>query len=72
MTMITVNKRTKAGKLLFEMAKLLAAKEKGVEIVSDKSSYNADFVAKIKKAENDIKAGRTTRINPENVWEDIL
>lgn len=50
------------------MAKLLAAKEKGVEIISDKSPYNADFVAKIKKAENDIKAGKTTRINPKNVW----
>ena len=32
MTTITINKRTKAGKLIFEMAKLLSEKEIGVVI----------------------------------------
>ena len=35
MTTITINKRTKAGKLIFEMAKLLSEKEKGVVISED-------------------------------------
>jgi basic membrane lipoprotein Med (substrate-binding protein (PBP1-ABC) superfamily) len=72
MTTITINKRTKAGKLLFEMAKLLSEKEEGVEIVSPKRAYSADFEAKIKKAEEDIKSGKATRINPKSIWESIL
>ncbi|MCD9854145.1 hypothetical protein LUD75_05490 [Epilithonimonas sp. JDS] len=43
MTTITINKRTKAGKLLFEMAKLLSEKEKGVTIKEDeKPRYNKE------------------------------
>ena len=42
MTTITINKRTKAGKLIFEMAKLLSEKEKGV--VSAEQKEFGEFV----------------------------
>ena len=38
----------------------------------EKKLYNPDFVAKIKKGEADIKKGKATRLNPNNVWDDIL
>lgn len=38
-----------------------------VEFTIEKS-YNPDFVAKMKRGEEDIKAGRTTKIEPANIW----
>jgi hypothetical protein len=32
------------------------------------SSYNAEFIAKMKRGEEDIKAGRTTKIEPADIW----
>ncbi|WPV00021.1 hypothetical protein SNE26_28835 [Mucilaginibacter sp. cycad4] len=34
----------------------------------DSKNYNADFVIKIKQSEDDLKAGRTTQINPADIW----
>ena len=33
-----------------------------------KNLYNPKFVAKMKKAEEDVKAGRTTKIEPADIW----
>jgi hypothetical protein len=33
-----------------------------------KSPYNADFVAKIKRSEEDLKQGRYTTIEPSDIW----
>lgn len=44
MTTITINKRTKAGKLLFEMAKLLSEKEKSV-VITEKGKLHEDTKA---------------------------
>ena len=30
--------------------------------------YSAEFIAKMKKGEEDIKAGRTTKIEPADIW----
>lgn len=30
--------------------------------------YNSEFVAKMKQAEEDVKAGRTTKIEPADIW----
>lgn len=69
MTTITINKRTKAGKLLFEMAKLLSEKEKSVVITEKgESPYNPEFVAKIKKAE---KRGNYIEVNPNDIWGSL-
>lgn len=76
MTTIIINKRTKAGKLLFEMAKLLSEKEEGVVIKEnnkeEKSPYNPEFVKKVKEAEKNIEQGKTITLDPNNVWESIL
>lgn len=52
MTTIIINERTKAGKTLFELAKILSVKSKGVIINIDDLQLSADKEAKkIKKAE---------------------
>jgi len=33
-----------------------------------KSPYSPEFVAKMKQGEEDIKAGRTTKIEPADIW----
>jgi len=38
----------------------------------ENEDYSAEFISKIKKGETDIKNGKTTRLNPENIWENIL
>ena len=30
--------------------------------------YNPEFIAKMKQGEEDIKAGRTTKIEPADIW----
>ena len=52
---------------------------KGIEIIENdteslkkESPYNPEFVAKIKKAEANIKKGKTTRLNTEDIWGSIL
>jgi hypothetical protein len=67
MTTITINERTKAGKALLEMAKLLAVTNKGVEI-NEKSPYNPEFVEKILEAE---KRGNYKTIDPDDVWGSL-
>jgi len=32
------------------------------------SQYNPEFAAKMKRGEEDIKAGRTTKIEPADIW----
>jgi hypothetical protein len=42
-----------------------------VEFTTEKSTegpYNPEFVAKMKQSEDDIKAGRTTKIEPADIW----
>ena len=31
-------------------------------------TYSPEFIAKIKQSEEDIKAGRTTKIEPADIW----
>lgn len=63
MTTITINKRTKAGKTLLELARLLAISNKGVtieenEINSDEESRSVDentFLKNLQQIGNDCK-----------------
>jgi hypothetical protein len=79
MTTITINERTKAGKTLLELAKLLSTSNKGVVIdaslkkplVEEKNPYNLKFLSKIKLAEKQIKEGKTTTISTKSIWESI-
>jgi len=42
---------------------------KALKIDFEKSPYNRDFVAKIKRSDEDIKAGRTSKISPDDIWK---
>ena len=66
MTTITINERTKAGKTLLELARLLAVTNKGVEITEERP-YSPEFVEKILRAEQNIKEGKTKTIDPNDV-----
>ena len=70
MTTITINKRTKAGKTLLELAKLLATTNKDIEI-TDESSYSPEFVEKVLEAERNIERGNYKTINPEDLWGSL-
>lgn len=74
MTTITIkiNERTKAGKALKNLIEFFSKEHKGIEIVSDKKSgYSAEFVQKIKKAEENIKKGKCVEIDPNDVWGSL-
>jgi len=70
MTTITlkINERTKAGKTLKNLIELFSKENKGVEVVSDESPYNPEFVKMIKKAE---ARGNYKEINPKDVWGSL-
>jgi anthranilate/para-aminobenzoate synthase component I len=76
MTTLTVkiNERSSIGKAIADLLRSTAKESKAVKLIEkeEKNLYSSDFVEKIKKAEEDIKNGKITRINPENVWENIL
>lgn len=81
MTTITIkiNEHSKAGKAFLAMSESFFKGVKGIEIIENdteslkkESPYNPEFVAKIKKAEANIKKGKTTRLNTEDIWGSIL
>lgn len=77
MTTITIkiNERSKKGKAFLEFAKTFIGNDKDISFVEsedEKSPYNPEFVAKIKKAEAEIDKGNTTRLNPNDIWGSIL
>jgi hypothetical protein len=82
MTTITlkINERTKAGKAFMAMSETFFKNVEGIEIIETdskklkktESPYSPEFVAKIKKAEANIKKGNTTRLNPDDIWGSIL
>jgi hypothetical protein len=39
-----------------------------VDFISEKNAGNPEFTAKMKQSEEDIKAGRTTKIEPADIW----
>jgi hypothetical protein len=50
-------------KAIMKVLKVDFKTEKGAE-----GPYSPEFVAKMKKAEEDVKAGRTTKIEPADIW----
>ncbi len=76
---IKINKRTKAGKAFLAMSETFLSGVEGIEIIEnvstkkkDKEVYSTEFIAKIKAAEENIKNGNTTRLNPNDIWGNIL
>ena len=82
MTTITIkiNERSKKGKAFLEFANTFFAEGKDVEIIKyddkkpkkEKSIYSDAFIAKMKKAEENIKNGDVTRLNLDDIWGSIL
>ena len=78
MTTITINERTKAGKIVLELAKMLSATNKGVRIDSElnsttlkeieKDNYNPEFVKMVLKS---AKSNKRTVITPNDVWGSL-
>lgn len=52
-----------------EKTQALKAFLKALKIDFEKSPYNPDFVAKVKRGDEDIKAGRTATISPDDIWK---
>jgi hypothetical protein len=81
MTTITlkIDKRTKAGKAFMAMSETFFQNVEGIEIVennsqknsNDEDFYSPEFVAKIRKAEENIKNGETTTLNPDDIWGSL-
>lgn len=81
MTTIKINEHTKMGKAFMEMFEAFFKGVEGIEIVEtddygqvneERSIYSPEFVEKIKKAEENIRQGKTTRLNPDDIWGSIL
>ncbi|AXB55284.1 MULTISPECIES: DUF2683 family protein [Flavobacterium] len=81
MTTIKINEHTKTGKAFMEMFETFFKGLDGIEIVEtdsygqvneEQSIYSAEFIEKVKKAEENIKQGKTTRLNPDDIWGSIL
>ena len=80
MTTITINERTKAGKIVLELAKMLSVTNKGVRIDSEfnkptlpviekeKDNYNPEFVKMVLKS---AKSKKRTIINPDDIWGSL-
>ncbi|TDD76373.1 DUF2683 family protein [Flavobacterium caseinilyticum] len=72
MTTITlkINENTKKGKAFLEMARVFFENSKEIVLIEedDKSSYNQEFVKKIKKASKE--KGRVME-SAEELWESI-
>jgi hypothetical protein len=72
MTTITIkiNERSKKGKAFLEFAKTFIGNDKDISFVEtedEKSSYNPEFVAKINKSIKQVKEGKTTKLNMEDL-----
>jgi hypothetical protein len=80
MKTITINERTKAGKIVLELAKLLSVTNKGVCIDSglnrptlppiekEKDNYNPEFVNMVLKS---AKSKKRTLLNPDDIWGSL-
>ena len=80
MTTIKINEQTKVGKAFMAMFEAFFKGVEGIEIVEsaygqvneEPSIYSSEFIEKVKKAEENIKNGKTTRLNPDDIWGSIL
>lgn len=80
MTTIKINERTKTGKAFMEMFEAFFKGLDGIEIVEtgsygqvneEESIYSPEFIEKVKKAEENIKNGETTTLNPDDIWGSL-
>jgi hypothetical protein len=74
MTTFTVNENSKAAKAFLAFIKTLSfveIKEENSYVAEEQSPYGKEFVEKMKLAQEDIKAGRTKEIDPNDIWGSL-
>lgn len=80
MTTIKINERTKTGKAFMEMFEAFFKGLDGIEVLEtdnygqvneEESIYSPEFIEKVKKAEENIKNGETTTLNPDDIWGSL-
>lgn len=79
MTTIKINERTKTGKAFMAMFEAFFKGVDGIEIIEtdakkimeEENLYSSEFVEKLKKAEENIKNGETTTLNPDDIWGSL-
>jgi hypothetical protein len=80
MTTIKINEHTKSGKAFMAMFDAFFKGVEGIEIVQtddygqvndEPVIYTPEFVEKVKKAEENIKNGETTTLNPDDIWGSL-
>lgn len=64
---LKINKRTKAGRVFKEMLEVVYSKQKGIEIIEEKSPYSPEFVKKIKRAEKQ----KGIIIDTKDIWGSL-
>ncbi|RKR11021.1 hypothetical protein C8C83_2717 [Flavobacterium sp. 90] len=77
---VKINERTKIGKAFiaifdsfkgFEEIEIIETDAYG-QVNEEQSIYSSEFIEKVKKAEENIRQGKTTRLNPDDIWGSIL
>jgi predicted HAD superfamily phosphohydrolase YqeG len=83
MTTITINERTKAGKIVLELAKMLSANNKGVSIdsVLNNTALKTDakeltpkqrtWINRLKKVKHDVAAGTFKGQNAQSFLDEL-
>jgi len=79
MTTIKIDEQTKEGKAFMEMFEMFFKGIDGFEIVKPNYgqfneeivTYNPEFVEKVKRAEENIKKGEITTLNPDDIWGSL-
>jgi hypothetical protein len=80
MATIKVDEQTKTGKAFMAMFEAFFKGVEGIEIVEpaygqvneEPGIYSSEFIEKVKRAEENIRQGKTTRLNPDDIWGSIL
>jgi len=76
---IKINERTKIGKAFIAMVDSFKSFDE-IEIIEtdsklikkEDSIYSLEFIEKVRKAEENIKNGETTRLDPNDIWGSIV
>jgi hypothetical protein len=79
MTTIKINEHTKTGKAFMAMFEAFFKGVEGIEIVEptygqvneQPSIYSSEFIEKVRKAEENIKNGETTTLDPNDIWGSL-
>lgn len=74
MATFTVNENSKAAKAFLAFIKTLSFVEMEEEVPyvsEEKSPYGKEIIEKIRRAEEDIKMGRTKEIDPNDIWGSL-